>query len=54
MDSVLKGALTDPILFFALSLVLTLSVNANVPNVEILTYRSKLLQGMQTAMVHPG
>ncbi|KAI8930411.1 hypothetical protein NX059_012491 [Plenodomus lindquistii] len=54
MDSILKGALTDPTLFHALSLVLTLAVNTNVPNVEILTYRSKLLESMQIAMVYPG
>jgi hypothetical protein len=51
MDSILKGALSDPVLFHALSLVLTLAANANVPNVEALTYRGEALKHMQVAMV---
>jgi hypothetical protein len=54
MDTILQGALTDPALFHALSLVLTLAVSNNVPNIDILVYRGELLQGLQMAMLEPG
>jgi hypothetical protein len=54
MDTILKSALTDPALFHALSLVLALSANNNVTNVEILTYRGELLNGLSKGMQKPG
>jgi hypothetical protein len=47
MDTIFKGALTDPSLFHALSLVLSLAANNNMPNLEILTYRGELLNSIQ-------
>jgi hypothetical protein len=54
LDRILEGALTDPALFHALSLVLTLAANANVPNVEILTYRGEVINGLRTSMSASG
>jgi hypothetical protein len=53
MDTILQGALTDPALFHALSLVLSLSANNDVPNVECLTHRGELLKNLGKAMVNP-
>ncbi|CAO2649613.1 Nn.00g069980.m01.CDS01 [Neocucurbitaria sp. VM-36] len=50
MNAIFKGALTDPALFHALSLVLALAANYKIPNVEILTYRGKLLNGLRLVM----
>ncbi|RMZ71748.1 N-ethylmaleimide reductase [Pyrenophora seminiperda CCB06] len=50
MDNVFRGALTDPALFHALSLVLSLAANSNVPNAKTLVHRGKLLKAMRTAM----
>lgn len=47
METIFKGALTDPALFHALSLVLSLAANNNLPNVEVLTYRGELLNGIR-------
>jgi hypothetical protein len=47
MDTIFKSALTDPSLFHALSLVLSLAANNNLPNVEVLTYRGELLNAIQ-------
>ncbi|KAF2659045.1 hypothetical protein K491DRAFT_713055 [Lophiostoma macrostomum CBS 122681] len=43
MDTVIQGALTDPALFHALSLVLAFAANRDVPNVECLVHRGELL-----------
>jgi hypothetical protein len=48
MEAIFKGALTDPSLFHALSLVLSLAANNNLPNVEVLTHRGELLSGIRT------
>jgi hypothetical protein len=47
METIFKGALTDPSLFHALSLVLSLAANNNLPNVEVLTHRGELLNGIR-------
>lgn len=47
METIFKNALTDPALFHALSLVLSLAANNNLPNVEVLTYRGELLNGIR-------
>ncbi|KAF1850856.1 uncharacterized protein K460DRAFT_22889 [Cucurbitaria berberidis CBS 394.84] len=54
MDTVFRGALIDPALFHALSLVLALAAYNNLPNIEILTYRGELLNGLNTIMRKPG
>ncbi|KAH8733198.1 hypothetical protein GQ44DRAFT_821411 [Phaeosphaeriaceae sp. PMI808] len=48
METIFKGALLDPSLFHALSLVLSLATNNNLPNVEVLTHRGELLNGIRT------
>jgi hypothetical protein len=48
MEAIFKGALADPSLFHALSLVLSLAANNNLPNVEVLTHRGELLSGIRT------
>jgi hypothetical protein len=47
MNTIFKSALTDPSLFHALSLVLSLAANNNLPNVEVLTHRGELLNGIR-------
>ncbi|KAH7074895.1 hypothetical protein BKA63DRAFT_324427 [Paraphoma chrysanthemicola] len=47
METIFKGALTDPSLFHALSLVLSLAANNNLPNVEILQHRGEILNGIR-------
>jgi hypothetical protein len=53
MEAVFKGALSDPALFHALSMVLSLAANKGVPNVECLTHRGELLGNLRTAMWNP-
>jgi hypothetical protein len=47
MRTIFGSALTDPSLFHALSLVLSLAANNNMPNVEVLTHRGELLNGIR-------
>ena len=47
METIFQGALADPSLFHALSLVLSLAANNNLPNVEVLTHRGELLNGIR-------
>ncbi|KAF2024916.1 hypothetical protein EK21DRAFT_77686, partial [Setomelanomma holmii] len=47
METIFRGALTDPSLFHALSLVLSLAANNNLPNVEVLQHRGELLNGIR-------
>jgi hypothetical protein len=47
METIFRGALADPSLFHALSLVLSLAANNNLPNVEVLSHRGGLLSGIQ-------
>jgi hypothetical protein len=47
METIFSGALTDPSLFHALSLVLSLAANNNLPNVEVLIHRGELLNGIR-------
>lgn len=47
METIFQGALADPSLFHALSLVLSLAANNNLPNVEVLTHRGELLSGIR-------
>ena len=47
MNTVLRGALTDPALFHALSLVLSLAANKEIPNVECFTHRGELLRNLR-------
>lgn len=47
METIFRGALADPSLFHALSLVLSLAANNNLPNVEVLTHRGELLSGIR-------
>jgi hypothetical protein len=53
METIFRGALTDPSLFHALSLVLSLAANNNLPNVEALSHRGELLTGIRTSMKKP-
>lgn len=53
METIFRGALTDPSLFHALSLVLSLAANNNLPNVEVLTHRGELLSGIRTIIEVP-
>lgn len=53
METIFKGALTDPSLFHALSLVLSLAANNNLPNVEVLSHRGELLTGIRLSMKKP-
>ncbi|OAL50878.1 hypothetical protein IQ07DRAFT_404956 [Pyrenochaeta sp. DS3sAY3a] len=54
LEAVFKGALIDPVLFNALSLMLALAAHNNFPNVEILVYRGKLLDSLTTATKDEG
>ncbi|KAH7386771.1 hypothetical protein DE146DRAFT_759187 [Phaeosphaeria sp. MPI-PUGE-AT-0046c] len=47
LDTIFRGALTDPSLFHALSLVLSLAANNHLPNVEVLMHRGELLKGIR-------
>jgi hypothetical protein len=47
METIFKGALIDPSLFHALSLVLSLAANNNLPNVDVLQHRGELLKGIR-------
>jgi hypothetical protein len=47
METIFRSALTDPSLFHALSLVLSLAANNNLPNIEVLTHRGELLNGIR-------
>lgn len=47
MNTIFKSALADPSLFHALSLVLSIAVNNNLPNVEVLTHRGELINGIR-------
>jgi hypothetical protein len=47
METIFQGALTDPSLFHALSLVLSHAANNNLHSVELLTHRGELLSGIQ-------
>jgi hypothetical protein len=47
METIFKGALIDPSLFHALSLVLSLAANNNLPNVDVLQHRGELLRGIR-------
>ncbi|RYY16366.1 MAG: hypothetical protein EON55_04540, partial [Alphaproteobacteria bacterium] len=47
MQTIFRGALIDPALYHALSLVLSLAANNNLPNVEILQHRGALLNGIR-------
>ncbi|KAF2728933.1 hypothetical protein EJ04DRAFT_476485 [Polyplosphaeria fusca] len=44
MDDIFQDALTDPALFHALSLTLAMAANNDVPNVECLIHRGKVLR----------
>jgi hypothetical protein len=50
MESVSQGALTDPALFHALSLVLSLAANKDIPNLETLTNRGETLKNLAERM----
>jgi hypothetical protein len=52
METIFRSALTDPSLFHALSLVLSLAANNNLPNVEVLSHRGGLLAGIQVNIHH--
>jgi hypothetical protein len=53
MDKVFKGALSEPTLFHALSLVLSLAANQNIPNLECLKYRGAMLHDLRKRMSSP-
>jgi hypothetical protein len=50
MESVSQGALTDPALFHALSLVLSLAANNDIPNLETLKNRGETLKNLAERM----
>ena len=54
MDDVFRGALSDPLMFHALSLALSLAANMNVPNVECLTQRGATLRNLRHRLSNPG
>ncbi|OAG05726.1 uncharacterized protein CC84DRAFT_732716 [Paraphaeosphaeria sporulosa] len=54
LDDVFRGALSDPLMFHALSLALALAANMNVPNVECLTQRGATLRNLRHRMSNPG
>ncbi|KAF2446178.1 hypothetical protein P171DRAFT_253923 [Karstenula rhodostoma CBS 690.94] len=54
LDDVFRGALSDPSMFHALSLALTLAANMNVPNIECLTHRGATLRSLRHRMSDPG
>lgn len=43
---IMQDAWTDPVLFHALSLILSIADNGGISNVESLTHRGKLLTGL--------
>ena len=45
-----RGALTDPALFHALSLVLSLAANKDIPNLETLKNRGETLKNLAERM----
>jgi hypothetical protein len=47
METIFQGALTDPSLFHALSLVLSHAANNDLHSVELLTHRGELLSGIR-------
>jgi hypothetical protein len=47
MEAIFSGALADPSLFHALSLVISLAANNNLSNVEVLTHRGEILNGIR-------
>lgn len=47
IETIFKGALADPSLFHALLLVLSLAGNISLHNVEVLTHRGGLLNGIR-------
>jgi hypothetical protein len=46
METIFSGALADPSLFHALSLVLSLATNNHLSDVEVLTHRGEILNGI--------
>ncbi|KAF2795664.1 hypothetical protein K505DRAFT_9936 [Melanomma pulvis-pyrius CBS 109.77] len=50
METVSRGAFTDPALFHALSLILSLAANNNIPNLECLKYRGETLKSLTERM----
>jgi hypothetical protein len=54
LDDVFRGALSDPLMFHALSLALGLAANMNIPNVECLTQRGATLRNLRHRMSDPG
>lgn len=53
MDTIFRGALSDPALFNALSLALALAASNNVPNVECLKLRGATLTNLRHRMGVP-
>lgn len=53
IHTIFEGALADPALFHALSLVLALATNRNVPNVECLMHRGELLNCLRYKVGNP-
>ncbi|KAL5121658.1 hypothetical protein ACEQ8H_000344 [Pleosporales sp. CAS-2024a] len=47
MEAIFNSALTDPCLFHALSLVLSLATNNHLPDMQVLTHRGHLLKGVR-------
>jgi hypothetical protein len=47
METIFSGALADPSLFHALSLVLSLATNNRLSDVEVLTHRGEILNGIR-------
>jgi hypothetical protein len=47
METIFSGALADPSLFHALSLVLSLAAKNNLSDVEVLTHRGEILNGIR-------
>lgn len=50
IEKIFHGALTDPSLFHALSLVLALAANMNAPNAECLMHRGEILKILSERM----